>query len=377
MRIGINTLFLVPGDVGGTEVYLRQNLTRMVGDNQDLTFVLFTTRDNTGSLRQDLAGCLNVEFIELPFNASFRPLRIIAEQTLLPWKVRGANIDVLWSPGYTAPLWCSTPQALTIHDLQYKSHPDDVSFLERITLDFLVRNGCRTCDSIITVSNFSAAEVVRFGFASADKISVIHEAADPCFAEKINTAISGLVQLPQDVPYILCVAHTYPHKRVHTLIQAFGLVADKVPHHLVLVGNPRRGEPAVQQCLGMLPDRGRVHRINNLEYVALKAIYQQADLFVLPSEYEGFGLPLLESLLAGTPAVTTNKGSLPEVGGEHVVYLERNDPELLAGKIREMLTLSASDRDAWVKRGKSWAQTFSWEKSASETIEVLKGLVSD
>ncbi len=87
MRIGVNTLFLVPGDVGGTEVYLRENLKEMIPGNPEDTFVLFTSSDNDQSLKQDFARFDNVEFFQLPFRSSVRPLRIIAEQTLLPWKV--------------------------------------------------------------------------------------------------------------------------------------------------------------------------------------------------------------------------------------------------------------------------------------------------
>ncbi len=229
MRIGVNTLFMVPGDVGGTEVYLRENLKRMVADNREETFVLFTSRDNHRLFHDELSGYNNVVLVRLPFRSSFRPLRIVCEQTLLPWKVWRKTIDVLWSPGYTAPLWCSCPQVVTIHDLQYKTHPDDVSFLERITLDFLVKNACRVCDAIITVSTFSKDEVVRFNFAPANKISVVYEAADDSFGEKTDKDISGLLDLPQGAPYILCVAHTYPHKRVHVLVQAYGLLADTIP----------------------------------------------------------------------------------------------------------------------------------------------------
>ena len=88
MRIGINTLFLVPGDVGGTEVYLRQNLVEMVAVSPENTFVLFTTRDNEGVFRSDLKNISNIEYIQLPFKAGNRPVRIVAEQLLLPRYVR-------------------------------------------------------------------------------------------------------------------------------------------------------------------------------------------------------------------------------------------------------------------------------------------------
>ncbi len=376
MRIGVNTLFLVPGDVGGTEVYLKENLKEMVPGNPQDSFVLFTSMDNDESLKKDLGQFENVEFIRLPFRAAVRPIRIIVEQIILPLKVRKENIGVLWSPGYTAPMWCPCPQVVTIHDLQYKTHPEDLSYLERLTLDFLVKNSCRRCDFIIAVSKFSKNEITRFKFASKDKVSVIYEGVDRAFGEPVKGDISELVDIPIKTPYILCVAHTYPHKRVHLLIQAFGNLMREIPHHLILVGKPRRGENEVKKSLKGLPDSIRVHRIENLEYSDLKVIYQKADLFVLPSEYEGFGLPVLEALLAGVPVVTTNNASLPEVGGECVQLTQNNTPGNLAETIKETLNLSMEERKKLIVEGKSWARSFSWEKSADETIELLTSLMS-
>jgi glycosyltransferase involved in cell wall biosynthesis len=372
MRIGINTLFLVPGDVGGTEVYLRENLKEMVQANTGDTFILFTTLDNDHCLRHDFAGCGNVKFVRLPLNASIRPLRIIAEQTLLPWKVSHEKIDVLWSPGYTAILISPCPQVVTIHDLQYKSHPEDLGLLERITLDFLVRNGCKKCASIIAVSNFSRSEIVRHDFAPEQKIHVVHEGVDPAFGEPTNTDVSSIVGIPPNIPYILCVAHTYPHKNVHLLVQAFALLIEEIPHHLLLVGKARRGEDKVAESLASVAHRQRVHRVDSISYDQLKAVYQGADLFVLPSEYEGFGLPVLEALLAGVPAITIRKASLPEVGGDCAIYVEENMPRNLAATIRYLCDLPVEERAHLIQRGKEWARDFSWKQSAEGTLKVLK-----
>lgn len=181
MKIGINTLFLVPGDVGGTEIYLREDLTCMVKQAPDDIFVLFTTLDNEEVLRRDLDGVPNVEFVQLPFKAAIRPLWIVMEQAVLPFLVWKNRIDSLWSPGYTAPLVCPCPSAVTIHDFQYKSHPDNLIWLERVTLDFLVKNACRRCDVVIAVSEFSKTEILRFGYAGEEKVFTVPEGVDPDF----------------------------------------------------------------------------------------------------------------------------------------------------------------------------------------------------
>ncbi|MDU9051113.1 MAG: glycosyltransferase family 1 protein [Candidatus Electrothrix sp. Rat3] len=373
MRIGINTLFLVPGDVGGTEIYLRRNLLAMVADNPHDVFVLFTTLDNQGLFRDELKSFANVEYVGLRFRAAIRPLRIICEQILLPWYVWKSKVAVLWSPGYTAPALCSCPQAVTVHDLQYKSHPDDLTFLERITLDALVRTACHQCEAVIAVSEFSKKEILRYGFAAVQKVHAVLEGVEPDFARPVTE--EETVQLPvAGRPYILCVAHTYPHKQVHLLIEAFSRLAEKIPHHLVLVGRPRRGEGRVEESLAVCPARDRIHRLASLEYTELRSLYQQADVFVLPSEYEGFGLPVLEALLAGVLVVTTKKASLPEVGGDCASYVRQSSSEDFAEAIADVLGKTSNERAEMIDRGRAWAQEFTWKKSAACILHILKDI---
>ncbi len=372
MRIGINTLFLVPGDVGGTEVYLRQNLLEMSAQFPEHTFVIFTNKENDDSFRSDLNAFGNVEYRLIRVKAVNRPVRIVAEQSLLPLKAVGAELDVMWSPGYTAPFFCPCPQVVTIHDLQYLSYPEDMKWSERCTLDVLVKNGCRRCDHIIAVSRFAKDEITQNKFAGEDKISVIYEGVDPGFNSRNSVSWSGVQHdIPVDAPYILCVAHTYPHKKVHLLVDAFGMIQDKIPHHLMLVGKPRRGEEELNKALDRIEDTSRIHRYKGLEYPLLKQSYQKADLFVLPSVYEGFGLPVLEAMMAEVPVLTTSCASLPEVGGEFVFYVNEIDGPGFASSILEILGMHGDLRRERCRRAIGWAEKFSWKASAAETMQVL------
>ncbi|MCI5157954.1 MAG: glycosyltransferase family 1 protein [Candidatus Electrothrix sp. AUS1_2] len=376
MRIGINTLFLVPGDVGGTEIYLRRTLIALADllEKRD-TLVLFTNQENDALLRDDLAGCRQAEFHKVPCRAAIRPLRILAEQFLLPFAARKAAVDVLWSPGYTSPAFCFSPQAVTVCDLQYKSYPEDMILLERTTLDILVRTACRRCQAVLTISEFSRQEVIRYGFADAEKVhavllGVTDEFADKAVSEdETDQVLRGLGVCSS---FLLCVAHTYPHKNVDKLIAAFALLEQRLPHQLVLVGKARRGEPSVQESLRQLKEPGRVVRLLGLSDRELHALYRKAALFVLPSTYEGFGLPVLEALMAGLPVVTVKAASLPEVGGEHAVYTGQAEPSLLADKIMEVLQMAEEEREERAKRGREWAATFTWERTAAQTLGILR-----
>ena len=375
VRIGINALFLVPGDVGGAEVYFLNTVRSLLRSNGDTEFVIFTTRDNDAYLQKELSEFQGVKFIRLNFNASCRPLRIIAEQTLLPFMVGKKKVDLLWSPGYTAPGICRCPQVVTIFDLQYKSHPEDLSFMERITLDTLVRISCRICKAVITISDFSKSEVVRWNMTSEDRVWPVHLGVDPDFA--VNTSGGKIINdicpsLPAGRPFILCVAHSYPHKKLHVLIDAFSKIHQDITHHLVLIGKPRRGEEDVQKSLEMMSHPEKVHRLHGVSFDGLKALYQAADIFVLPSVYEGFGLPVLEAMMAGVPVITSRMASLPEVGGDHAVYVETETAEGFARSILDVSGWEEGKKEQWIVAARKWAETFTWEKSADKTMKVFQ-----
>ncbi len=380
MRIGVNTLFMVPGDVGGTEVYLRNTLSAMAAQETENVLVLFTNRENDSLLRNDLTDYPLVEFHQLPCRASIRPIRILVEQLLLPFIAEKHKVDVLWSPGYTAPAFCFSPQAVTICDLQYKSYPEDMSGVERKTLDILVRTACKRCQAVITISEFSRQEVIKYNFAQGDKIFAVPLGVTTDFSCSASDNISVadyapiLQEMGVDKPFLLCVAHTYPHKNVDKLVDAFGMLEDTLSHKLVLVGKARRGENTLQESLANIHDSSRVVRLSGLSDTELRALYKNADIFVLPSSYEGFCLPVVEAMMAGLPVITPRMASLPEVGGEYVFYVDSPEPLSLVKQISYVLALSRQQRDKHINDARKWAAGFTWERTALQTVQVLESI---
>ncbi len=379
-HIGVNTLFHVPGDVGGTETYLRELLLAILSGFPDVKITLFTQLDNHDLALKLFGGYSNVSFCCIPIRASCRPLRIVSEQLLLPLAVWKSGVETLWSPGYTAPYFSCCPQIVTVHDLQYKNHPDDLTWLERSTLNILVRMACKKSEAIVAVSEFSKNEIVKHRFAAPAKVHAVLEGVDRAFSipvtdETVQAEFKR--SIPNDVPYILCVAHTYPHKNVDLLIDAFNEIQHSIPHNLVVVGKQRLGEPTVEAAIARLGETVRFCRLDKgVSFDFLRLLYQQADLFVLPSSYEGFGLPVLEAMMAGTEVVCSDMASLPEVGGEHVHYVRPLSASMLGHEISQTLNKSSARLKESRQKMFSWASTFTWDKAAYETLLVIASCVN-
>ncbi len=375
MRIGINTLFHVPGDIGGSETYLLELLRALAaGPAAGDDLVLFTHRGNDAVLRAWLAAFPRLRYECLGFDAARRPVRLLAEQTALPVRVRRVRPDVLWSPGCSAPLAAPGPQVVTLYDFQYRHYPQDFAWPVRQATALLAQAAARRADRVLGISEFARGEILRFTGARPERVTATPLAADPAFAIPPAAATREAVRrrLGFDGPFWLCVAHTYPHKNVAALVRAFAALAPEAPHRLVLVGRPRRGEPAVQAALRGLVDPTRVARLSGLPREELIALYHEAGAVVHPSLYEGFGLPVLEAMMAGRPVLAARRASVPEVGGDAIRYFDPDAAHGLADALRELARLDPAARRTEGERAAARARTFTWARTAELTHAALR-----
>ncbi|MEI6218613.1 MAG: glycosyltransferase family 1 protein, partial [bacterium] len=280
----------------------------------------------------------------------------------------------LWSPGYTAPLRVACPQVTSVLDMQYKTHPEDLTALARWTTDILVRRATLNSRRVLTISEFSKTEITKYTGIAPENVVVAPLAADGLAAalpseSEARETVAGL--LGDRRKYILAVSNTYPHKNLEAAVEAFGCLENTIPHKLVVVGQPRLGEKMFRAAVSKLSDPSRVQRYNHLERETLAALYVAADVFVFPSLYEGFGLPVLEAMVAGVPVVTGRFGSIPEVGGDTCVYVDSRSPELLAAGIGDVLGWGAETRKRHVEQARRHAGSFSWKRTAGRTLAAL------
>lgn len=374
MHIGVNTLFYIPGKVGGSETYLKETL-RELSVLHDREITLFTNRDNDAVLKSFLSNLpskTKFNFNLLDFTAVNRISRILREQFQLPSRIKNAKCDVLWSPGYTSCLMTSCPQVVSVLDMQYKRFPADLSFIARLTTDFLIQFGVRKCRRIIAISEFSKTEILHFSSAKSDKIDVTPLGVSPIF----QSTVSKEQPVPSHLlttkhPYILCVAGSYPHKNLQALVNAFSATAHKTHLELIIAGGKGLGEKELQKAIDNSTVKDHIHRKNGLTPAALAELYLNADIFVLPSLYEGFGLPVIEAQLAGIPVITTRAASIPEVAGNGAIFCD-GSPDSLAEAIQQVVNMSESDRTELIDKGITNASRFTWRNCAERTLDSLR-----
>ena len=338
-------------------------------------WVLFTNAENHDLFQRTLAAFPPVSLWPMRFQARSRVSRILREQIQLPSAARRSGVDVLWSPGYTAPVSAHCPQVVTVHDMQYCEFPEDLSplalWVTRVLVPAAVRAACR----VVTVSEFSRAQIVKHTGVPARKIVAVHSAAGAEFGKEFPVEEGRMrrARLVSDEPYILCVANTYPHKNVHALIEAFGRLIGHQGLNLVLVGGERRGEPLVRAALDRLPGarRSSVKRLRGLDRQDLVALYQGARIFAFPSVYEGFGLPVLEAMAAGVPVVAVDRGPMREIGCDSIRYCD-GSARSLADQMEDLLAMEADARFLMIRQAREQAARFTWERAADQTVEVLR-----
>ncbi|SDB43567.1 Glycosyltransferase involved in cell wall bisynthesis [Desulfonatronum thiosulfatophilum] len=371
IRIGLNLLYLLPGIVGGTETYASGLLRGLAEVDDQLEYVVFMNQE---SARWPLPEIPVIRRVICPVRATNRLQRLAFEQTRLPAMAREHDLDLMHSLGNVSPIFNSCPSVVTIHDINIKGHGRSMPLLKRVILAFLVRRGAYATRAVITNSEFSRGEIHRHLGLPLDRIHVVPLASD--LRDDILSEQSGFASdtdTPDqpgeiDGPYILAFASQSSHKNIPRLIEAFARIAPSFPHNLVLAGHlPRDGATDAAIARWNMTDRVRITGF--LPRANVMRLMEKAELFVFPSLYEGFGLPLLEAQTMGTPVACAQRGALPEVAGESAVYF---DPEQVLDMAATLAHLLSDEelRTQLVAKGYKNQQRFSWTAAARKTLDI-------
>lgn len=329
--------------------------------------------------REPLDGAL----ARLPLNWESRiiktPFNRLWTQWGLSWEMWRRPPDVLFIPAHVVPL-IHPPTVMTVHDIASMRHPDAYSFFQRWYHTWSTRFALKHAVKIITPSRFTAQEVQDvFGNVLrntyARKIQVIHLGADASVGNTPETALS--VKVPAD-PYIVHIGRLERKKGTLDLIRAFEIVKEDSAYQmfkLVLIGRSGFGSEEINAAIAASPYASDMYRLGWLPEPEKQGLLRNAHLFVFPSHYEGFGIPLLEAAAAGVPVVARRAGSLVEIASPELVRWFDESDEL-------PLVLKEALRDvAWHQyvrqEGPRHAIRFSWRAAAMRTWEVLRNVLQE
>src|SRR5206468_1710407 len=343
----------------GIGTYIRNLLRQLARLDRDSEFVLFSRPED----RETLAS----------LGENFRPVAetsgtySIAEQLRIPLAIRREGVTLFHAPHYVLPPLVQCRSVVTIHDCihlmfpQYLPNRLALSYA-RTSIDLASRRATR----VLTVSESSKRDILRFVDLPPEKIDVIYNAYDERFGieprEEDVVRVRERYQLHDE--FVLYAGNVKPHKNLERLITAFHLVRQRGLDHLklVLIGDEISKYAALRRAVHRYQLHQYVRFLGYLPEETLAVMYRLSGVFVFPSLYEGFGLPPLEAMASGTPVVTSNVSSLPEVAGDAAVLVDPYDPQAIADGIYRVLT-DADLRKDLRRKGVARAGQFSWEQS--------------
>ena len=307
-------------------------------------------------------------------------VRIFWEQLLQPFALRRHRIDLLHALAFAGPLATNIPWIATVYDLSFMLYPQSFNTANRVYLTWAVHHALRSADRVIAISDSTKRDLVRLFGASPNKIDVVYCASDETFAPEKNSAALAEFRQRKNLPskFILHVGTIEPRKNLARLIRAFARAkrSSKFPHCLVLVGARGWKYAEVDAAIEQAGIQNDVIFAGYAPQNELPLWYQAADLLAYPSIYEGFGLPPLEAMACGTPVVTSNASSLPEVVGDSAITVPPDDETALSDAIIRALTDHAL-REQMIERGLAQATKFSWERSAQETMALYRAVLTE
>ena len=358
MKIGIDARKLHDFGIG---TYIRNLLRQLARLDRDSEFVVLCQPDD-----HEAIASLGRNFRPLPETARNYS---IAEQLRVPLALKRERVTLFHAPHYVLPPLVRCRSVVTIHDCIHLMFPQYLP--NRLALTYArtsIRLAAKHATRVLTVSESSKRDILRFVDLPPEKIDVIYNAFDERFGveprEEEVVRVRERYQLHDE--FVLYAGNVKPHKNLERLITAFHLVRQRGLDHLklVLIGDDISRYAALRRAVHRYQLHQYVRFLGYLPEETLAVMYRLSGVFVFPSLYEGFGLPPLEAMASGTPVVTSNVSSLPEVAGDAAILVDPYDPDALADAMVRVLT-DESLRKSLRRRGLDRARQFSWEQSVA------------
>lgn len=384
MIIGIDIRSLMEGRHSGVEEYAIKIIRAMIRQAPNNQWILFYNSWRAIQL-PDFGPAATVvswrypnKLLNLWQFAGGRP----QWDTMIEIKT-GLKPAVIFVPNARLLPLAGTPLVVTAHDLSYELFPEFYSWQRRLWHKLIrPQRLLRAAKKVIAVSQATKDDVVRLYGVEAENVIVVYsgvEAPAPTGMDEESGArlerytgdlanqTGGRRQWPEK--FILYLGTLEPRKNIVSVIEAFARVAEKIPHHLIIAGERGWLEEEARHAAARSKAREKIHQVGYVTEAEKYELYKRATLFIYPSFYEGFGFPPLEALMAGTPVITSNNSSLPEVAGDFAAMINPYDVSELALIMEEM---AVNPPVVPAETIKEISRRFSWETAARQTLEVLE-----
>jgi glycosyltransferase involved in cell wall biosynthesis len=367
MHVGLNLIFLVPGETGGMEVAARELIPSLLAvAPAGMRFTAFINREAAAAADGPWGELLPA--VTVPVIARNRVQWVLGEQALLPPLAARSRVGLMHSLASTAPLWGPFRRVVTVHDLIYAHFPEAHSGIRERGIRLLVPAAARRSARVIADSHSTRADLISLLGIPPERIDVVPLGL-------------GSVERGQPLPeretrerfdlgsrsVLLSLSAKRPHKNLAALIAALALIAPERRPLLVLPGYATWHERELRERADSAGVSADVRFLGWVSAAELEGLWAIARGFVFPSLYEGFGLPVLEAMARGVPVACSNASSLPEVAGDAALLFEPSDERAIAQALERLLG-DPAEAERLRARGRQRAREFTWERTARLTL---------
>jgi glycosyltransferase involved in cell wall biosynthesis len=365
MHVGLNLVFMVPGETGGMEVAARQLIAALPDVAPGVRFTAFVNREAA-------AEDLGVERVVVPVAATNRVQWVRGEQMLLPGLAERRGCDVLHSLGSTAPARGRVRRVTTIHDLNYLIVPEAHFGVRGLGMRVLVPLAAHRSHLVLVDSASTRRDVVTRLRVSSGKVEVVPlglgrpALADPAPEPELRARFDLGSR-----PVVLCLSAKRPHKNLARLLDALARIPREGRPVVVLPGYPTPHEETLRDRAAALGIAADVRLLGWTAERDIEGLFALATCFAYPSLYEGFGLPVLEAMARGVPVACSNRSSLPEVAGDAALLFDPDDVDAIRASINRLLG-DAALRARLAADGRRHAARFTWQATAQETVRAYR-----
>ena len=376
MRIGFDGKRAVQNftGLGNYSRYIVDILCQFGPENE---YVLYAPKKRENKRLDKLTKQYQQLQLSYPTTSSWKKLSSLWRVWRVTRQLEKEKIDIFHGLSNELPLnihQSEVKSIVTIHDLIFLRYPQYYHSIDRKIYTYKFRKACENADKIIAISECTKRDIIEFFRIPADKIEVVYQGCDPSFihpvAEEKKREVRAKYQLPDH--YILNVGSIEERKNALSAVQALMMLPEQI--HLVIVGRHTEYTDKVEHFIKENKLEERVHTISNVPFDDLPAFYQLAEIFVYPSRFEGFGIPIIEALYSGIPVVAATGSCLEEAGGPDSIYVHPDDIKGMADAFKQIYA-DPERKKNMIEKGHSFAKRFSEEKQAEEILNIYKKLM--